>query len=78
MKAATDRKLVETLAAASAVNSRAEVRYTLTRAGREWAADALNRGQYFGPAPVSLKDYQDRIERQRITNEVISRARGPR
>ncbi|MDX2289972.1 MAG: hypothetical protein NW217_14275 [Hyphomicrobiaceae bacterium] len=75
LKAANDRKLVETLASASGINARSEIRLTLTRAGREWAADALNRGQYFGPAPVSLKDYQERIQRQRITNEVISRAK---
>ncbi len=75
LKSATDRKLVETLASASGINARSEIRVTLTRAGREWAADALNRGQYFGPAPVSLKDYQERIQRQRITNEVISRAK---
>ncbi|MFO1172768.1 MAG: hypothetical protein U1E49_17625 [Hyphomicrobiaceae bacterium] len=73
LKAATDRKLVETLASASGGNTRSEIRLTLTRAGREWAADALSRGQYFGPAPVSLKDYQDRIQLQRVTNEVVSR-----
>jgi len=73
IKSASDRKLVETLASASGVNTRSEMRLTLTRAGREWAADALNRGQYFGPAPVSLKDYQDRIVRQRISNETIKR-----
>ena len=75
LRAATDRKLVETLAAASATNTRSEIRLTLTRAGREWASDALNRGQYFGPAPVPLKDYQSRIEHQRITNEVVSRTK---
>ena len=73
IKAASDRKLVETLAAASGVNARSEIRLTLTRAGREWAADALSRGQYFGPAPVPLKDWQDRIQLQRITNEVVTR-----
>ena len=73
LKAATDRKLVETLASASGVNVRSEIRFTLTRAGREWAADALSRGQYFGPAPVSLKDWQNRIQLQRISNEVVSR-----
>ncbi len=75
LKAATERKLVETLAAASGINTRSEIRLTLTRAGREWAADALSRGQYFGPAPVPLKDYQDRILHQRITNEVVTRQR---
>ncbi len=73
VKAATDRRLVEVLASASSVNTRSEMRLTLTRAGREWAADALSRGQYFGPAPVSLKDYQDRILSQRVSNEVITR-----
>ncbi len=53
----------------------AELRLTLTRAGREFAADAMKRGQYFGPAPVSLRDYQHRILQQRITNELVSRQR---
>jgi hypothetical protein len=73
LKAATDRKLVETLASAHGGNARSEIRLTLTRLGREWATDALSRGQYFGPAPVSLKDWQERIQIQRITNEVVSR-----
>ncbi len=75
LNAAQERKLVETLAASTTGLQRAEMRYTLTRAGREWAIDALSRGQYFGPAPVSLKAYQDRIMCQRVTNEVISRQR---
>ena len=73
LRAAADRKLVETLASASAANTRSEIRLTLTRAGREWAVDALSRGQYFGPAPVSLKDWQERIQLQRISNEVVTR-----
>lgn len=72
---AKERKLVETLAAPTVGGAKAEMRLTLTRAGREWAADALKRGQYFGPAPVSLKDYQDRILRQRVTNEIVTRNR---
>jgi hypothetical protein len=73
LKAAAERKLIETLASGPGANARSEFRWTLTRAGREWAADALSRGQYFGPAPVSLADYQERIELQRITNEVVTR-----
>ena len=72
---AKERKLVEALASAPTSLAKAEMRLTLTRAGREWAIDALKRGQYFGPAPVSLKDYQERILRQRVTNEVVSRQR---
>jgi len=70
---AKERKLVEALSVASGGGAMAELRLSLTRAGREFANDALKRGQYFGPAPVSLKEYQQRILHQRITNEVVSR-----
>ena len=64
LQVATERKLVEALAAASSGGARAEMRLTLTRAGREFAIDALSRGQYFGPAPVTLVDYCNRIQQQ--------------
>ena len=69
LKEAKERKFVEALALASGGGSMAELRLSLTRAGRDFADEAMKRGQYFGPAPVSLKDYQDRILRQRVTNE---------
>jgi energy-coupling factor transporter ATP-binding protein EcfA2 len=72
---AKDRKLVEAMASAVVGVSKGEMRMALTRAGREWAVDAMKRGQYFGPAPVSLKDYQERILIQRVTNEVVTRQR---
>ena len=72
---ARERKLVESMAAATSGGLKGEMRLALTKAGREWAAEALKRGQYFGPAPVSLKDYQERILRQRVTNEIVSRER---
>ncbi len=74
LQAAGERKLVESLAAATGGVKR-EMRLGLTRAGRELAIDSLQRGQYFGPAPVPLKDWQERITRQRVTNETVSRAR---
>jgi predicted ATPase with chaperone activity len=72
---AKERKLVEALASTASQGTMAENRLSLTRAGREWAADCMMRGQYFGPAPVSLVDYVDRIQRQRVTNEHITRAK---
>ena len=72
---AKERKFVEALSVASGGGGMAEQRLSLTRAGREFAADAMKRGQYFGPAPVSLKDYQQRIQQQRITNELVTRQR---
>ena len=70
---AKERKFVEALATSSIGGGLAEQRLTLTRAGRDWAADAMKRCQYFGPAPVSLKDYQERIENQRVSNEHVTR-----
>ncbi len=70
---AKERKLVESLASNTGGGSMAEMRLTLTRAGREFAIDVMKRGQYFGPAPVSLSDFQDRIMRQRVTNEHVTR-----
>jgi energy-coupling factor transporter ATP-binding protein EcfA2 len=70
---AKDRKLLEPLASAPGGSAMSEQRLTLTRTGRDWAVEALKRCQYFGPAPVSLKDYQERIESQRVTNEHVTR-----
>jgi predicted ATPase with chaperone activity len=73
LQEAKDRKFVESLATASGTGSVAELRMQLTRSGREWAVDALARGQYVGPAPVSLSDYQERITHQKVTNEHVTR-----
>ncbi len=73
---AKDRKLVEALGSAvGGGGAIPEMRYALTKAGREWTQECIENSQYFGPAPVPLEAWQDRILRQRITNEVISRQR---
>jgi hypothetical protein len=46
-------------------------RYALTEAGRNAAKEALDQSVYLGPAPVSLASYQEQIEKQRITNEMV-------
>jgi energy-coupling factor transporter ATP-binding protein EcfA2 len=75
MQDAKERKLVEALVSTTTGSGGlGEQRLTLTRAGRDWAVDAMKRCQYFGPAPVSLRDFQDRIEHQRVTNEHVTRA----
>ena len=47
------------------------IRYSLTDQGRAAAKDALDQNLYLGPAPVSLAAYQQQIEKQRITNEMV-------
>jgi energy-coupling factor transporter ATP-binding protein EcfA2 len=46
-------------------------RYALTEGGRNAAREALDQNLYLGPAPVSLAAYQEQIEKQRITNEML-------
>lgn len=48
------------------------LRYGLTHAGRERASEALRRCEYIGPIPVPLEMYQVQVQKQTITNEVIS------
>ena len=52
-----------------------EQRYVLSQAGQYWAKELLLESQYVGPAPVSLRAFQERIGRQRITNEQVGLAR---
>ncbi|MDP6709136.1 MAG: hypothetical protein QF893_22570 [Alphaproteobacteria bacterium] len=76
LKDAVDRKLVETLGQTDAgLGALAEMRYVLSRGGRDWASESMDKCQYFGPAPVSLDAYQERVLRQRITNEEVSQDR---
>lgn len=74
LKAAVTRKLIEGVGQAErAGGAVAEIRYGLSKAGRDWAVESMDQSKYFGPAPVSLDAYTERILRQRITNEWLSR-----
>ena len=71
MDEATQRKLVQALGASRA-GSMADIRYTLSEAGRAAAIDAAAQCLYLGPAPVSLSDYQAQVKKQTITNERLT------
>ncbi|HJU17595.1 MAG TPA: hypothetical protein VJ770_14155 [Stellaceae bacterium] len=47
------------------------IRYSLTDQGRAAARNALDQNLYLGPAPVCLAAYQQQLQRQRITNELL-------
>jgi hypothetical protein len=49
--------------------------YALTDEGRRFALDALVRSQYTGPTPVTLEEYIERVNLQKITNEVVTFSR---
>ena len=67
------RKLLETLGLAGG-NALGGMRYGLTQAGKAMAGEALEQSQYFGPAPVPLDAFRERVLSQQIGSEHISRA----
>ncbi len=48
------------------------MRYALTGAGKDRANEALRRCEYIGPMPIPLDEYQTQVQKQTITNEVVS------
>jgi hypothetical protein len=72
LEQAKERKMLDVLGS-TGTSVASELRYTLAEKGRQWAADAFAQNQYVGPAPVPLSALVERIQRQRITNERVSR-----
>ena len=71
---AVDRKLLEIVGQAeSSASLLSEMRYQLSQAGRSWAVESLDQNQYTGAAPVTLDAFTERVMRQRITNEWVTR-----
>jgi DNA polymerase III delta prime subunit len=70
VRIATDQKLI--YARGARPDNPAAMNYGLTDTGRRWAMDALDRSQYTGPAPVTLEAFNERVNLQKITNEVIT------
>jgi predicted ATPase with chaperone activity len=66
------RKLMETLGQLGA-SLTAEMRYSLTGKGREWALEALAQSEWFGPAPVPLRRYCEQVVNQSIKRETLTR-----
>lgn len=70
---AVERKMAEIVGQADSASTLfSEMRYQLTSLGRDWANESLDQCQYFGPAPVSLEAYQERVALQRVTNEWVN------
>jgi len=75
LKEAVDRKYVAVAGQANGSGTAfSELRYELTQGGRDWAVESLEQSQYVGPAPVTLEAFQDRVLRQCITNDQVSRS----
>ena len=70
VRIATERKLL--YARGVRAENAAAMNYGLTDEGKRWAIEALARSQYTGPAPITLEEFNDRVNLQKITNEVIT------
>jgi hypothetical protein len=70
VRTATERKLI--YAKGVRPDNIAIMTYDLTEEGRRWAMDALLRSQYNGPTPVTLKQFNEQVNLQKITNEVVT------
>ena len=68
---ALGRNLLQTLGSRQADNP-IDLSYSFTEEGRRWTIDAMNRLRYTGPAPVTLGEFNEQVNLQKVTNEVIS------
>jgi hypothetical protein len=68
---AIDRALLHTLGSRGSSNP-LDTRYAVTEEGRRWVVDALNQMRYTGPAPVTLDEFCDQVNLQKISNELVT------
>lgn len=68
---AVDRKLLQALGVRG-TDRVGGASYDFTAEGKRWTLDALAQVGYIGPAPVPLDQFNDQVNHQRLTNEVIN------
>jgi hypothetical protein len=70
VRMASEQKLI--YARGVRADNSAAMNYALTDEGKRRANDALQRSQYIGPAPVTLDQFCERVNLQKITNETVT------
>ena len=71
IRMAVDRQLLQNLGSRYTDNP-IDLSYSFTEEGRRWTVDALSRLRYTGPAPVTLEEFNFRVNMQKLTNEIIT------
>ena len=74
VRMAVDRQLLHTLGSRNS-DSLLDMSYAFTEEGRKWTIDALQRVRYTGPAPVTLEEFSDQVNSQKLTNELVTMER---
>ncbi len=49
-----------------------DMSYAFTDEGRRYAIDAVQQSRYSGPAPVTLEEFVDQVNLQKLTNELVT------
>ena len=68
---AVDRQLLQNLGSRHS-DSLIDLAYTFTDEGRRYVQDALQRLHYTGPAPVTIEEFTDQVNLQKLTNELVT------
>jgi hypothetical protein len=71
VRMAVDRQLLQNLGSRNS-DSLIDLAYTFTEEGRRYVQDALQRLHYVGPAPVTIEDFTDQVNMQKLTNELVT------
>jgi hypothetical protein len=71
VKMAVDRALLHNLGSRHS-DSVIDLAYMFTEEGRRFVQDALQRLHYTGPAPVTIEEFVDQVNLQKLTNELVT------
>jgi hypothetical protein len=71
VRMAVDRHLLHTLGTRESANP-LDMRYSFSDAGKRWVIDAIKQVGYAGPAPVTIEEFNQQVNLQKITNELIT------
>jgi energy-coupling factor transporter ATP-binding protein EcfA2 len=71
VQVAVDRQLLRALGSRNS-ESVLDMSYACTDEGRRYTLDALAQSRYAGPAPVTIEEFADQVNIQKVTNEVIT------
>ena len=71
VRMAVDRALLQNLGSRHS-DSLLDMTYMFTDEGRRYVQDALQRLHYVGPAPVTIEEFNDQVNLQKLTNELVT------
>jgi hypothetical protein len=71
VRMAVDRLLLQNLGSRNS-DSLIDLAYIFTDEGRRFTIDAMNRLHYTGPAPVTIEEFTDQVNLQKLTNELVT------